>query len=783
MVNAQLCMKYLRKYGYKTTEQGVQKILDTWKQNKANLLDKFRQHPNWDEDSLAIVLKDVELPKMFTRKPLENFRSWVGTTIPKHELNKATEDKSEIYYINKLDDIKAMIRYANRNNKKVEVDGKDVHDLEDEATKEYEDFQERTSELYKVKEDNDKAYFITKEMQSNISKVYNAVSYIASYCTDSNINEEQARKINEYFNVNATEGQKLSRIINKLCTAVGLNEFTEEVTNTNNDGQEITRTVGYQHEFNIMAEATTSRTYKVHVIISLNPIDYWGMSLMHKVASCHSIDCMNLENRSSSYTGQSSGGTTTLMLDKNTIVFYTVIEDYKGNTYYLEDKMNRCMFSISDNGTVMIQHKNYPDDRDGGDSNKAKYYREIMQELVTNLWGHEQNLWTIKKGSGEVRPWYRKHGLHYDDLSCNSGVNVSLLKGHNEEWSTINIGVDESICPVCGRKHDNCSNIMCYSCRNKYYTRDNAILNIFETNEEFDSAEIPSYADFSVPIRTENNTTSTSNDDDRRMVRCANCDELIDADDAIEIDGNYYCDEDCAENDGYHYIEEIDEYRHEDDDIQCDANDDTWHLEEDMYQDDYSGDWYYGDPEVVTEDGSRFFSVDNALDAGYESDRNGYWYPEDDMIFDDINGVYVLKEDCIEASDGTYFVDEEQAINADYRYVESEDTWYPIDECFFDEYLDEECLYDSEDTVHIGDEYYGSEDSARNAGYREINGNWYSRDDVIYDEYTGEYFAKEDAEVITEDGNYFMYETSAIQAGYRETENGWILVEDARETA
>ena len=38
MLDAKFCMKFLRKYGYKTTEQGVQKILDTWKVNK-----------NWEE--------------------------------------------------------------------------------------------------------------------------------------------------------------------------------------------------------------------------------------------------------------------------------------------------------------------------------------------------------------------------------------------------------------------------------------------------------------------------------------------------------------------------------------------------------------------------------------------------------------------------------------------------------------------------------------------------------------------------------------------------------------
>ena len=57
MINAEICMKFLRKYGYKTTQQGVQKILDAWKVNKAGLLEKFRQHPNWDEEETSVFKK------------------------------------------------------------------------------------------------------------------------------------------------------------------------------------------------------------------------------------------------------------------------------------------------------------------------------------------------------------------------------------------------------------------------------------------------------------------------------------------------------------------------------------------------------------------------------------------------------------------------------------------------------------------------------------------------------------------------------------------------------
>lgn len=769
MINAELCMKFLRKYGYKTTQQGVQKILDAWKVNKAGLLEKFRQHPNWDEDNLAIVMNDVELPKQFSNKPLTDFSSWMNVTLPKYEKTKATEDKSEIYYINKLDDIRSMIRYANKNNKKVEVDGEDVHDIQEKAQQEYDDFNARTANLYKLDEDDDKAFFITNEFKENVDKVYNAIKYIANYCTDSNITAEQAEYINGYYNVNASENQKLSRVINKLCTAIGLNEYRETETTTNLEGEQITREVGYQNKFNIMAEGITSKTYKVHVVASLNPIDFWGMSLMHKIGSCQIIDCYNIENRNKAYSGQFSGGTTTLMLDSSTIIFYTVIEDYKGNKYYLEDKMNRCMFSISEDGTVMIQHRNYPDGRDGGDSNKAKYYREIMQKIVSDLWNHEENLWVIRKGSSEVRNWYFKSGLHYNDLDCCGDVNVSLLKYHFHDGTKINIGVSEAICPVCGRKHRNQSNIMCYECRDRYYSRDNAILDIFETNPELDTITPPSYSDFE-----ETELTVCTRE-------CAHCGEPINEDDAIEIDGNWYCDAECAENDGYHWIDEIDDYRHENDGIQMDYESDEWHLEENMYEDDYNGHWYYGDPEVIADDGSRFHDVDNAISADYDEDEEGYWYPREEMLWNDSHGCYRHHDNCIEIND-EYYWDEEDAENHGYRKTVYGD-WVDVNDCFYDEYHNEYFLF--EDGIEINGNYYADEESANNAGYIKINDEYHDRsdDDVHYDEFLDTYFTSDMADVVTEDGKYFYTEMSAITAGYRETENGWVQMESERESA
>lgn len=786
MVNVKEAQKYLRFYGYRTTEGGVNKILKNLEVNKAGLRDKLRLHENWDEEAQAIVLKNTEYPRPFTNRTLISFNSWAINKKEKLQESKATEDKSEVYYINKLDDIRSMIRYANRNNKKVEIDGKDVREIQEDAQKEYEDFQERTEGLCKIKEDDEKSYFITREQKTKIDGVYNALCYIKDYCTESNLTAENAEKINNYININASANQKLSRVINKLCTEIGLNEITETQTDTiqerNEQGEletrQVTREVGYQRQFNIMAEGLNTNTYKVHTIISINPMDFWGMSLLHKVASCQTIDIFNFGKRDKSYSGQYSGGTTSLMLDKTTVVMYTVAEDYAGNLYYIQDKMNRCLFSINEEGSVIIQHVVYPDARDGGDPNKSKQYRELMQKIVSELWGHENN-W-VKKPYDYMNDYSTKKGLHYADTTCNRNSTISLLKNYGREYKRVVIGAEDAICPVCGRKHRNTGNIMCYECKGENYRRELAIRDIYETNAEFEDAPVPSFANYDLPvINTENTEANNTENNDMTTVTCEHCGEVIDIDSAVEIDGNYYC-EDCVEDAGYHYIDSIEEYRHEDNGI-VETEDDGWQLEDDCFMDNRTEEWYHADPEVVTEDGNQYISYDNAYDDGYEIDREGNWYPQDEMVLDERNGVNVHQSDCVEMDDGTYFVDEETAEENGYRRT-AYDEWLREEEVFYDEYENEYYSYEDEEVIEINGRYYGSTESAENDGYVQVDDEWYREDEVFFDELTSTHFVAHEAEVHTEDDKYFLFETSAIMAGYRETENGWVLREE-RESA
>lgn len=780
MIDNLFCRKFLRKYGYKTTPTGMSAILNEWAKNKKDLLVKFRTHPNWNEDALAIVIPNTEYQKVFSSDSLENFERWANSKVPVIKKTKASEEISERIYINKLDDLRAMIRYSMKNDKKILVDGEKLEDINEKAKKEYDDYKEKVKDLIKIEEDDEKAYYITETFKENIDEVLNALRYITNNVRNGNINAEQATTINEKCNVGAADGQKISRVINKLCTKIGLNEINETATTTNDEGEEITRQVGYQHHFNVMAEQVTNQTYKVHTVISLNPVDYWAMSLGKKWASCMSIDKLNIGNRNNHYSGMYSSGTESYMLDGSTVVFYTIAEDYNGNFYCLQDKLNRCLFSIGKDGNNILQHKVYPDARDGGDLNKAQYYRNVMQEVISQIYENE-NQWTLKRGSSYCRDWTTTIGTHYSDYSCDSSCNVSVLKGKEYEATKIKVGHDP-ICPVCGRTHRTQNCIMDYDCERMNYKREYAIYDIFEQNKELeDENENPIIENLTNTTITEEaiNNAVAQEVEENGTVFCAHCGAEIDIEDALELNGNYFCDDECAENEGWHYIN--DEYIHEDDADLVETVNEGWQYEADCFED-YNGNWYLGEPEVRAEDGTLFASVDDAFDSDYDHDEDGYWYHVDDMYWSEERQCYIHHDDCIEMNDGNYFADEEDAENHGYRQTTNGD-WLNEDEVFFDEYDNEYHAYDDEEVIEINNEYYGSSESAEASGYVEINGTWYREDDVLYDEYSETHFTKDEAEVHTEDDNYFLYETSAIVAGYRETENGWILNEEARESA
>ena len=238
--------------------------------------------------------------------------------------------------------------------------------------------------------------------------------------------------------VRVHEGEKTSRAINRICTYLNYNTVR-----------------GYNREFAKYADALSPMTVERKVILSINPLDYLTMSFGNSWSSCHTIDKKNVRNMPNGYRGEYSSGTMSYMLDKTSMVLYTVGDSYKGDDYCSQPKINRQMFHYGEE--KLIQGRLYPQDNDGF-SNQYAQYRNIVQNIIATIFDFP-NLWTFKTGIDAAGEYVVSYGTHYRDYNNFSNCSVSRIKGSANE-NYIAVGA-EPICVRCGKRHNDHKNIDC----------------------------------------------------------------------------------------------------------------------------------------------------------------------------------------------------------------------------------------------------------------------------------------------------------------------------------
>ena len=397
----------LSEYDYQYTEEALNKIIDTWATNKAELITAIKKHPNYLQGKFMIVFSH-NFDRIVDKTVINGFKKWL--------LNSET--------------------------------------------------------CFAVRE------FMTEEMRNEVidygRKLPNDI-----FCFLTEMNNMTGQYIDDYIverldnispDLHAHKGQKMSRVINKLLTYVGFNKLPD-----------------YNREFAKYADALNPLQITRHTVLSVNPLDYLTMSFGNSWASCHTIDKENKRNMPNSYEGMYSSGTVSYMLDKPSMVFYTVDASYNGNDFWHEPKINRQMFHWGEE--KLVQGRLYPQDNDG-DNSVYTPYREIVQNIMSELFDFP-NLWTVAKGTSAAGRYVCSYGTHYRDYDSYDNCTLSRIKGsENEKY--ISVGHDP-ICIKCGNEHDIQENISCCA----------------------------------------------------RKVTCAECGCEIDEDEARYIDGEYYCD-DCS---------------------------------------------------------------------------------------------------------------------------------------------------------------------------------------------------------------------------------------------
>ena len=554
-------------YDHQWSYDGTQKIYNVWKANKGWLWDMFSTSPYWNGKGQIVISHDFN-PSV-DMKAVDKFIDWLYFAVS----NIMNEYMVGLYTYREIlateRNLRDAISYLSR------CEG--LIDYADCLRTIYTEITKRRKELtlewqkyeYLVEEHRSNTYFWNGKYYkiediNRKDKILDCFYDLRRAGFNRSASEDFANTANNYFpEVKAVAGQKCSRIVGKILRLNGIDKVD-----------------GYAREFTVFADAINPIKVKRYTVISINPIDYLTMSFGHKWNSCHTIDKKGKRQDGdvSGYGGCFCSGTLSYMLDGASIVFYTVDASYEGNELELEDKMTRNMFHLGKD--KLIQGRYYPICEYAGAKEAMTEVREIVQRMISEAVG-AVNLWKVKEGTTACARVTNSYGTHYRDYTHYPNVNVSFWKGDGrEELNTESIDIGHNpICPECGREH-HVEDWLCCDVHNG-----------------------------------------------SGYVHCSSCGDEICIDDAIEIDGEYYC-RDCATYCEYHEewelnscnsFEEIPGYGTVCEDA-LEYSGDFVQIEDNRYS--WDTNWRYIDSVYSTEDGRYFEYEENMLEAGYDEGGN-----------------------------------------------------------------------------------------------------------------------------------------------------------------
>ena len=367
----------------------------------------------------------------------------------------------------------------------------------------------------------------------------------------------------------------------------------------------------YSKRFSAFADAINPLKFTQKTFITTDRIAFLTASLGNGWSSCYTLDKSNEDERDSSYEGCYSGGTTSYGSDETTFVLYTIRNNYMGDTPVMEEKINRCFFSLGEG--KLIQSRNYPDGRDGGDESLAAQFRAIVQKVVCDCYDIP-NLWKTKKGTTECGSVINYEGAGYHDHTCYDDCCVSYWKGKDGNGelnkNRITLG-SESICPNCGSRTTNNDCVLCTCCYEEAYDGSShhcADCGCYIDEDEGHWVDDELYCDDCVNWCDyhdcyEHNDTYYINsyggsvcdeaiewsDDFRHCEQCGETIYIYDEDAVETEDGNWYCCNSCAERAGYVECND-DVWRHTDCACYCEecnewVSEEAWDSEHEMCKD------------------------------------------------------------------------------------------------------------------------------------------------------------------------------------------------------
>lgn len=438
----------LEKFHYHPTDEALNKIIDEWRTNKADLIRMFEKHPNYN--GKFQIAFDYDFDRELDNTGVFNFIKWLESDDVLNSFKKEviigeytyTEIRKQYTF---LDKIKDVFNYESR-----------IETINGKRRCEYESEHEKWIELKREYENNEEVYisdgmayekrpYMTArdidQFTSCLNRIGNNGNAFSQF-----VNEDTMYYFRNYmerkYSSTIRVGQRLSRAVNKVLGLIGVDKHTD-----------------YNREFAKFADSTNPLKIRRHTVLSIHPVDYYTMSFGNSWSSCHTIDKRNERGIDSenSYRGCNSSGTESYMLDRTSFLFYTVDASSDGTHLELDNKINRNMFHYYDN--QLVQGRVYPQGHDHGSKDLYKDIREIVQKIIADILD-VPNMWTNKSGIESCEDVIISTGTHYRDYENFSNCNVSTLKDDRDEHPYVKIG-HYPICPCCGDEHKGKESIEC----------------------------------------------------------------------------------------------------------------------------------------------------------------------------------------------------------------------------------------------------------------------------------------------------------------------------------
>ena len=596
---------------YHPTDEGLNAILDEWEDKKGradiwkgnSALDILSKHPNY-VPSKGYIVKRNEYDRGVNTKVITDVLSEI-VDITSNPMDAVIDEvvvrpwsflECRIY----RDKLKTIVDAMSYDDELV-YRGMNVKQVKKERN-EWEQRMKILQEEYIVKYNkcyNREDVAKMNKVSAMINKIKDHVAVIISKLTEEElmqpivIDEVIVKYIEESeLGIRGIRvGQKLNKVIVKILTETKIKDKWSD----------------YNRQLARFGDAASPTKFTRFTIISANPIDYWRMSFGSSWKSCHTIDKEGYYRPSDGgdgYEGMHASGCSSYMLDPSTVVMYTVDKAYDGNDYELEPKVNRCLFHIGEEKFVM--GRVYPQGTDGADE-VYRQWRQIFQQIISECMGVD-NYWKTLKDRDQKFDQIRSFGTHYRDYECSycDIAGWSYLKPTADATPSpkyITIGATP-ICPCCGQKHwvedniecDECNEygeVECYECG---YTTDRE--NMHEIDGHWYCEDCCFYCEYheewevGSPYYVENygNVCEDAIECDD-FNYCPNCDAYyyIGCDDSgvYTEDGTWYCSEDCAENSGYVFCEDVELWFNKEEVFYCDecgrwVTEDNWDFEREM---------------------------------------------------------------------------------------------------------------------------------------------------------------------------------------------------------